>query len=75
MRLLRSAPIRDPAGGSTRPDRWDRVARNAGVVAASRSAAEALLDSAQLHSAALPGPSSGRHRKQEQAVAAAGLHI
>jgi RecB family exonuclease len=33
MRLLRSAPIRDPAGGSTRPDRWDRHARNAGVVA------------------------------------------
>ncbi len=33
MRLLRSAPIRDPAVGSTRPDRWDRVARNAGVVA------------------------------------------
>jgi len=32
MRLLRSAPIRDPAGGATRPDRWDRVARNAGVV-------------------------------------------
>lgn len=33
MRLLRSAPIRDPAGGATRPDRWDRHARNAGVVA------------------------------------------
>ncbi|MEY2420572.1 MAG: ATP-dependent helicase/nuclease subunit [Acidimicrobiaceae bacterium] len=33
MRLLRSAPIRDPAGGATRPDRWDRYARNAGVVA------------------------------------------
>lgn len=32
MRLLRSAPIRDPAGGLTRPDRWDRLARNAGVV-------------------------------------------
>jgi len=48
---------------------------NAGVAAASRSAAEALLDSAHFHSAALPGPGSGRHRKQEQAVAAAGLHI
>ncbi|MEY2403329.1 MAG: ATP-dependent helicase/nuclease subunit [Acidimicrobiaceae bacterium] len=33
MRLLRSAPVRDPAGGATRPDRWDRHARNAGVVA------------------------------------------
>ena len=33
MRLLRAAPIRDPAGGVTRPDRWDRHARNAGVVA------------------------------------------
>jgi ATP-dependent helicase/nuclease subunit B len=32
MRLLRSSPLRDPAGGSTRPDRWDRIARNAGVV-------------------------------------------
>src|SRR2546429_177462 len=40
-----------------------------------RSAAEALLDSAHFHSAALPGPGGGRHRKQEQAVAAAGLHI
>ena len=48
---------------------------NAGVAAASRSAAEALLDSALLDSAALSGPGSGRHRKQEQAVAAAGLHI
>ena len=43
---------------------------NAGVAVASRSAAEALLDSA-----ALPGPSSGRHSKQEQAVVGAGLHI
>jgi hypothetical protein len=32
MRLLRSAPLRDPAGGRTRADRWDRVARDAGVV-------------------------------------------
>jgi hypothetical protein len=32
MRLLRSCPVRDPAGGRTRPDRWDRVARDAGVV-------------------------------------------
>ena len=32
MRLLRSVPFRDPAGGSTRPDRWDRLARRAGVV-------------------------------------------
>src|SRR5262249_54568649 len=32
MRLLRSAPLRDPAGGRARPDRWDRVARDAGVV-------------------------------------------
>jgi hypothetical protein len=32
MRLLRSAPVRDPAGGRTRPDRWDRYARDAGVV-------------------------------------------
>ncbi len=47
---------------------------NAGVAAASRSAAEALLDSALLPSAALPGASSGRHRKQEQAVVGAGLH-
>jgi AcrR family transcriptional regulator len=53
---------------------------SAGVAAASRSAAEALLDSAQLnsallHSAAFPGPSSGRHRKQEQSVVGAGLHV
>jgi len=48
---------------------------NVGVAAASRSAAEALLDSALLDSAALPGPSSGRHSKQEQAVVGAGLHI
>ena len=41
---------------------------NAGVATASRSAAEALLDSAQLHSAVFPGASSGRHRKHEQAV-------
>ncbi|MEY2434240.1 MAG: ATP-dependent helicase/nuclease subunit, partial [Acidimicrobiaceae bacterium] len=33
MRLLRCAPVRDPAGGSTHPDRWDRLARRAGVVA------------------------------------------
>jgi hypothetical protein len=33
MRLLRGAPVRDPAGGRSRPDRWDRVARDAGVVA------------------------------------------
>jgi hypothetical protein len=33
MRLLRGAPVRDPAGGRARPDRWDRVARDAGVVA------------------------------------------
>jgi hypothetical protein len=33
MRLLRSAPLRDPDGRRTRPDRWDRVARDAGVVA------------------------------------------
>jgi RecB family exonuclease len=32
MRLLRGAPLRDPAGGRARPDRWDRVARDAGVV-------------------------------------------
>ena len=32
MRLLRAAPLRDPAGGATRPDRWDRIARDAGVV-------------------------------------------
>ena len=32
MRLLRSVPFRDPAGGSTRPDKWDRLARRAGVV-------------------------------------------
>ncbi|HEV3225522.1 MAG TPA: PD-(D/E)XK nuclease family protein [Acidimicrobiales bacterium] len=32
MRLLRAAPIRDPAGGGTHPDRWDRLARGAGVV-------------------------------------------
>jgi hypothetical protein len=32
MRLLRSAPLLDPAGGRARPDRWDRVARDAGVV-------------------------------------------
>ena len=32
MRLLRSVPLRDPAGGSTRPDKWDRLARRAGVV-------------------------------------------
>ena len=32
MRLLRSVPLRDPAGGSTHPDRWDRLARRAGVV-------------------------------------------
>jgi hypothetical protein len=32
MRLLRSAPLRDPAGGRARPDRWDRIARDAGVV-------------------------------------------
>lgn len=32
MRLLRSVPFRDPAGGITRPDRWDRLARRAGVV-------------------------------------------
>jgi AcrR family transcriptional regulator len=49
---------------------------NAGVAAASRSAAEALLDAALLHSAALPGGSSGRHRKQQQAEpVGAGLHI
>ena len=40
---------------------------NADVAAASRSAAEALLDSALLPSAPLPGASSGRHRKQDQA--------
>ena len=48
---------------------------NAGVAAASRSAAEALLDSALLPSAALPGASSGRHRKQQQAAVGTGLHI
>ena len=32
MRVLRGAPVRDPAGGRARPDRWDRVARDAGVV-------------------------------------------
>src|SRR5205807_501865 len=32
MRMLRAAPIRDQAGGRARPDRWDRIARGAGVV-------------------------------------------
>ena len=32
MRLLRGAPLRDPAGGRARPDRWDRVACDVGVV-------------------------------------------
>jgi AcrR family transcriptional regulator len=48
---------------------------NTGVAAAARSAAEALLDAALLHSAASPGAGSGRHRKQEQAAVSAGLHI
>jgi AcrR family transcriptional regulator len=52
---------------------------NAGVAAGAPAAAAAPLDSAQfhsalLHSSALPGPSSGRHRKQDQAVIGAGLH-
>jgi hypothetical protein len=46
---------------------------NPGVTAASRSAAEALLDAALLdavlrHPAASPGAGSGRHRKQDQAA-------
>jgi hypothetical protein len=32
MRLLRSVTLRDPSGGRARPDRWDRRAREAGVV-------------------------------------------
>jgi RecB family exonuclease len=32
MRLLRGARLLDPAGGWARPDRWDRLARRAGVV-------------------------------------------
>jgi len=42
---------------------------NAGVTAAARSAAEALLDSALLRSAA---PVGGRHRKQHAEPAAVG---
>ena len=41
---------------------------NTSVTAASRSAAEALLDAALLHSAASAGAGSGRHRKQDQPV-------
>ncbi|HEX2383725.1 MAG TPA: PD-(D/E)XK nuclease family protein [Acidimicrobiales bacterium] len=32
MRLLRGTSLRDPGGGRARPDRWDRIARDAGVV-------------------------------------------
>jgi AcrR family transcriptional regulator len=49
---------------------------NAGVTAASRSAAEALLDSALLHSTLLnsgpPSAAGGRHRKQHAEPAAVG---
>ena len=48
---------------------------NPGVTAASRSAAEALLDAALLdaallHPAASSGVGSGRHRKQDQSAPA-----
>ena len=43
---------------------------NVGVTAAARSAAEALLDSALLHSAAPPGAAGGRHRKHHADLAA-----
>lgn len=33
MRLLRAAPVRDGHGRRTRPNLWDRIARDAGVVA------------------------------------------
>ena len=33
VRLLRGAPLLDDEGRTARPDRWDRAARNAGVVA------------------------------------------
>ena len=63
---------------------------NPGVTAASRSAAEALLDAAlfgaaplgaplldatRLHPAASPGAGGGRHRKPDQPAAAHGLQI
>src|SRR5581483_6742380 len=55
MRLLRSAPIRDPGGGRVDVQHWDRLARDAGVVGGLEQWRQ-RLDAARAHREATRSP-------------------